>query len=168
MNKFASLLVLAIFLAPALAVADSECGDNLYYDAEGDVCLTANGSISPVTPTTGITGSNGISGQQGQSSGAGGINDQYIKGYATSIVGIINGILVPLLTAVAFIVFLYGVFNYFIKGAADEDAHKTGRTFIIYGIIGFVVIFSVWGLVGIVTDTLSLPSGGTHPTYPTL
>lgn len=100
--------------------------------------------------------------------GNGAINTSYIAGYANSVVGIINGILVPVLMAIAFITFLYGVFKYFILGGADGGAHSEGRTFIIYGIVGFVVILSVWGLVGILGATLGLSAGGSAPQVPTL
>ena len=98
---------------------------------------------------------------------AGSINTQYILGYANSITGIINSILVPVLLAIAFLVFLNGVYKYFIKGAADSKAQESGRMFIEYGIIGFVVIFAVWGIVWIAIDTLNLPNN-TSPTPPTI
>ncbi len=98
----------------------------------------------------------------------GGINTSYLQGYASSIVGIINGIFVPVLISIAFITFLWGVYKYFIAGAASDTEREEGRKFILWGIIGFVVIFSVWGLVGIVGSTLGLSPGGGPPSYPTL
>ncbi|MCX6786600.1 MAG: pilin [Candidatus Kaiserbacteria bacterium] len=94
-----------------------------------------------------------------------GINPTYIQGYASSITGIINGILVPVLISIAFIVFLWGIYNYFIKGADNEEARKTGKTFALYGIIGFVVLFSVWGIVQIFMGTLGLTAGNV-PAFP--
>ena len=92
-----------------------------------------------------------------------GINTTYIKGYADSITGIINGILVPLLIAVAFIVFLWGIYKYFIKGADNEKERETGRVFTLYGVIGFVIIFSVWGIVQIFMSTLNLKATNAPP-----
>ena len=96
-----------------------------------------------------------------------GINIQYIKGYSDSVISVINGILVPMLIAVAFIVFLYGAYNYFILGADNEDKRKEGRTFALYGVIGFVIIFSLWGIVNIFMGTLNL-SGRVAPAPPTI
>lgn len=96
-----------------------------------------------------------------------GINATYIAGYANSIVGIINGILVPTLIAIAFIVFLYGIFKYFIKGADSDKERETGRTFALYGVIGFVILFSVWGLVWIFMSTLGL-STTNAPAFPAI
>lgn len=83
-----------------------------------------------------------------------------ISPYSSAIINVINGILVPVLMAVAFIVFLWGVYNYFILGAADEKKRTDGRQFVLWGVIGFVVLFSLWGLVNIVASTLGLPLGG--------
>lgn len=97
------------------------------------------------------------------------INPTWLAYYWDLIVGTINYVLVPILMAVAFIVFLFGVYRYFIQGADDETARATGRKYVLWGIIGFVVITSVWGLVNIVKDTI-VPSSAksTHPNYPTL
>jgi hypothetical protein len=95
-----------------------------------------------------------------------GINQGPLASYASGIINIINGVLVPTLMAVAFIVFLYGVYKYFILGADDEKSRTEGRQFVLWGIIGFVVILSVWGLVAIVRNTFGLTTGN-NPTPPT-
>ena len=83
-----------------------------------------------------------------------------VQGLGNTIIDIINNVLVPLVFALAFIVFLWGVFQYFIAGADNEDKHKEGRQFVLWAIIGFVIIFTLWGLVNIVVSTLNLPAGG--------
>lgn len=69
---------------------------------------------------------------------------------------IINNVLVPLLLLVAFLVFIYGVFSYFILGGADEEKRAQGQKLIVYGIVGFFVMVSVWGLVNILVGTFNL------------
>ena len=96
-----------------------------------------------------------------------GINTGVITPYSGGIIRVINGIFVPVLMAIAFIVFLWGAYKYFILGAENESAKGEGRTFVMWGIIGFVVILSVWGLVAIVTNTFGLTSGGSAPKPPT-
>lgn len=93
-------------------------------------------------------------------------NPAAIKPYSDAIIYVINYILVPVLLAIAFIVFLWGAYKYFILGAADEKSRTDGRQFVLWGVIGFVVIFSVWGLVAIITGTLGLTTGS-NPTPPT-
>lgn len=97
-----------------------------------------------------------------------GINASYLLGYKNSIVFIINGLVAPVLLAIAFISFLFGVYRYFILGADNDTERATGRQFILWGIIGFVVIFSLWGLVAVVGSTFGLTAGGDAPPYPKL
>lgn len=101
-----------------------------------------------------------------QQPSSGGIDPSYLQGYKTSIIGIINGMLVPVLIAIAFITFLWGVYKYFILGADSDTERATGRQFVLWGIIGFVVIASVWALVNIVSGTLGLQIGNTAPPPP--
>ena len=150
-------LVLGGMLLPGLAQAQNGKG----YSDLGQACPSAGCAYGEVC-------SSGVCVLTSSQSGSGSINTTYIQGYADSIIGIINAILVPVLMAVSFIVFLYGVYKYFILGGADESAHSEGRTFIIYGVIGFVVILSVWSLVTILTQTLGLSPGGHAPSVPTL
>lgn len=94
---------------------------------------------------------------------AAGIDDQYIKGYKESIEKVINVYLVPLLIAVAFIVFLWGIYKYFIYSADNDTERAKGKTFALYGIIGLVIIFSVWGIVNVFMDTLKFDDNNAPP-----
>jgi uncharacterized membrane protein len=76
------------------------------------------------------------------------------------LTNIINGVLVPMIFAIAFLVFIWGVVNFFLLGAKDEEAREKGRNYILYGIIAFFVMVSVWGLVNILVGTFNLSSGG--------
>lgn len=76
------------------------------------------------------------------------------------ILAIINNVLVPLIFAVAFIVFIWGIFNYFIAGGANEEKRKEGRSLIVWGLIGFFVMISVWGLVNILVYSFGLNHRG--------
>lgn len=96
-----------------------------------------------------------------------GVNLNYLTPYSDGIINLINGILVPVLMAVAFIVFLWGVYKYFIYHGANETEKMEGRKYAMWGIVGFVIILSVWGLVRIVSGALGLQLGGSSPTPPT-
>lgn len=63
------------------------------------------------------------------------------------VVEIINPI-VLLLAASAFVVFLWGVFE-FIMHAGDETKRKEGKSAILWGIIGLVVIFGAYGIINL-------------------
>ncbi len=63
--------------------------------------------------------------------------------------------LMLLLTAGATILFLWGVFL-FIKNADDESGREEGRRAIMWGIVGLVIIFGVYGILGIALDTAGI------------
>lgn len=67
---------------------------------------------------------------------------------------IINPILL-LLTAVAFVVFLWGVFE-FVRNAGDESKRTDGRRAIFWGLIGLTIIFGVYGILNIALSAFGL------------
>ncbi|MES2023208.1 MAG: pilin [Patescibacteria group bacterium] len=71
-------------------------------------------------------------------------------------VGDLLNTVVPVLIALGVVYFIWGVVTYVVAG--DEEAKKTGRDRMIYGIIGLVVIVSIWGLVSILKSTFNLSS----------
>lgn len=72
---------------------------------------------------------------------------------ADSVIGFINDTLVPLVFALALIVFIWGLFTSFILPNGDRDQ---GRQLMLWGIIAFFVMVSVWGLVNILVGTFGL------------
>jgi heme/copper-type cytochrome/quinol oxidase subunit 4 len=62
-----------------------------------------------------------------------------------SIASLVDSAVIPLLYALAFILFLIGMVRFFFMGG--EEQRQKGRVFMLWGIIGFVVLFSVWSIV---------------------
>ncbi|MBI5405670.1 hypothetical protein HY972_01365 [Candidatus Kaiserbacteria bacterium] len=147
--------------APCTGSGQSTCDFGL-------TCTTTGEGYNTCQPPLGGVGNTG-NGSGGFSGTGGGINRIWVDAYRSGIVGVVNTVLVPVLIAVAFIVFLWGVFKYFIYGADNDTERATGRQFVLWGIIGLVVIVSIWGLVNITKDTL-IPAGANtnRPAYPTL
>lgn len=80
------------------------------------------------------------------------------------IVRLNNVIIYPLITlgtAVAVLVFAWGVFQY-VQKATDQSAHAKGAKAMMVGIIGFVMMLSAYGILNLVvrsvvgTDTKSV------------
>ena len=67
--------------------------------------------------------------------------------------------LIELMMAVALLIFLWGVYEYVLH-ADDESARSTGRTHMLYGIIGLVVMVSALAILTIATGTfgVSIPN----------
>jgi NADH:ubiquinone oxidoreductase subunit 2 (subunit N) len=80
------------------------------------------------------------------------------------IINTINNIIVPVLFAIAFIVFLWGAFQTFIMGASSEETKDKGKALMLWSLIGFFVMISIWGLVGILTGTVGFGNNGAAPT----
>lgn len=78
----------------------------------------------------------------------------FIGSGTTGIIGIINTIIVPTIFALAFLVFIYGVVKYFFLQGDEDTKREEGRQFILWGLLGMVVLFSVWGLVNMLLSTL--------------
>jgi hypothetical protein len=97
-----------------------------------------------------------------------GINISAITPYSNGLITVVNTILVPFLIAIAFMTFLWGVYKYFILGASNESEGAEGRQFVLWGIIGFVVIICVWGIVNLVMNTFGFSAGTSSPTLPTI
>ena len=72
---------------------------------------------------------------------------QYVGDGSTGIIGALNIVVVPVIMTLAFLVFVWGVINYFFLQGADESKRAEGRQFILWGILGMALLFSVWGVV---------------------
>jgi len=59
------------------------------------------------------------------------------------LTGIISASLIPLLFAIALIVFIWGVIQYITAGG-DQEERRKGIQYIIWGIVGLFVMTAVW------------------------
>ncbi|KND50789.1 MAG: hypothetical protein AB202_00045 [Parcubacteria bacterium C7867-007] len=78
-----------------------------------------------------------------------------------SLCALVNNTIIPignsivgLLFAVAFLLFIYGMFKYFFLKGGDPKARSEGRMFMLWSIIAFAVMFSVWGLVNLIINII--------------
>lgn len=70
------------------------------------------------------------------------------------IIAFINDVLIPLIFAVALLMFIYGMFKYFIAGGADEGNREDGKQLMLYSILGFVLMVSIFGIVNLIANGL--------------
>lgn len=83
----------------------------------------------------------------------------FIGSGTTGVIGVLNTIVVPLIVTLAFAAFVYGVVKYFFISGDNETSRGEGRQFIIWGLIGLAVLFSVWGFVNLMLSTLGISPG---------
>lgn len=62
---------------------------------------------------------------------------------------------VGILLGIATLIFLVGVIQYVVAGG-NEEKQKNAKGFMMYGIIGLVVMVAVWGIVNLLVNTLGL------------
>jgi hypothetical protein len=86
--------------------------------------------------------------------------------FVSNIMLFMNNILVPFVFAFAFLVFIWGMFKAFILGGSDEAAQSQGKSLMLYALIGFVVMISLWGIVNLLVSSFGF--GSAVPTLPTL
>lgn len=77
-----------------------------------------------------------------------------VNDFFDDVSSFINGTLIPLVFAIALLVFIYGMFQYFILGGGDEDSRETGRRLMLWSIVGFVAMVSIFGIVNLVAGGL--------------
>lgn len=76
-----------------------------------------------------------------------------VNDFLGDVSSFINGTLIPLVFAIALLMFIYGVFKYFILGS-DDDTRAEGKKMMLWSIVGFVVMVSVFGIVNLIAGGL--------------
>jgi len=74
---------------------------------------------------------------------------------------------IGLLFGVAFVYFVYGIFR-FIASQSDDKGREEGKNAIIYGIIGMVIMVSVFGIINVIAGTIGVdaPAAPTEDIFP--
>ncbi len=147
--SFVFLLSIASFFSQGVQAATGTFGETPYGggigSADGSHGIVNNSSsrgISGTTTATGLVCPTSL----------GTVTD-----FVNSLTCFAGKALVPLVFAVALLVFVYGVVKYVIA-AHDSNDREEGRMFMIYGIVALFVMVSVWGLVAVLANTFNVGS----------
>ena len=70
--------------------------------------------------------------------------------------------LITLLFALAMVFFLYGMVE-FLFNQANEEKKTSGKSHMLWGIIGITIMMGVWAILGIVLNTLGIPESEINP-----
>ncbi len=90
-----------------------------------------------------------------------------IETYFSLFIAIINRTLIPAIFALAFVVFIFYIYKYFIAGGSSDDERKKGRAFLLWSVIAFAIMISIWGIVNVLVNTFGFGSGQSRPALPT-
>lgn len=64
--------------------------------------------------------------------------------------------LITVLFAVAFVVFVYGLYEGFLAPNAGDEAREKGKKHIVWGIIGIAIMVSVFGIMNLIINTFDI------------
>jgi hypothetical protein len=76
--------------------------------------------------------------------------------FLENILLFISNVLIPFILGIGFLLFVWGMFLYFIAGGADEEKRGKGKSLIIWATLGFVIIIVFWGVINIVAGGTGL------------
>ena len=76
----------------------------------------------------------------------------------SNILAFTNTVLIPFIIGIGFLVFVFGMFRYFIAGGANDEKKEQGRSLMIYATLGFVLIIIFWGAVNLIASSTGLGS----------
>ncbi len=74
---------------------------------------------------------------------------------STFIICNINEAVIPLIFALALVMFIWGVVQ-FVLNSSEEAKKEQGRQFMLWGIIALTVMLCVWGIVNILANTFGI------------
>ena len=67
-----------------------------------------------------------------------------------------NTVLIPFIIGIGFLVFVWGMFQFFIAGGSNDEAKEKGKSLMIYATLGFVLIIVFWGVINLLTSSTGL------------
>ena len=73
-----------------------------------------------------------------------------------NILAFSNNTLIPFILGIGFLVFVWGMFRYFIAGGANDEAKEQGKSLMVYATLGFVFVIIFWGIINLVETSTGL------------
>lgn len=90
-----------------------------------------------------------------------------LEDYFKLFILVINRTLIPAIFALAFLVFIFYIYKFFIAGGSSDENRKKGREFLLWSILAFGIMISIWGIVNVLVNTFGFGYGQSRPQLPT-
>jgi hypothetical protein len=74
----------------------------------------------------------------------------------TNILTFTQTVLIPFILGIGFLVFVWGMFKFFIVGGANDDAKEQGKSLMVYATLGFLLIIVFWGVINLLANSTGL------------
>ena len=93
------------------------------------------------------------------------VNTTAMKTLINNLLGIFNTIVLPVLVAIAVIYIVIAAFQFAISGA-DEEKRTQARQKIVWGMVGIVILFAIYAIIGLIVNSLTGVGIGTSQPLP--
>ena len=70
-----------------------------------------------------------------------------------NILQFVNNVLIPFILGIGFLLFVWGMFQFFIAGGANDEAKEKGKSLMLYATLGFVLIIIFWGVINLIASS---------------
>ena len=87
---------------------------------------------------------------------------QAVQGILTDFALFIDGVLIPFLFGIAFLVFIINAVRFFVIQSSNEQGREKARNLVMYSILAFVFLIVFWGIINLLSSSLGL-DGCTTP-----
>lgn len=67
-----------------------------------------------------------------------------------------NEVVIPFIIGIGFLVFVWGMFQYFVAGGASDESREKGKRLMINATVAFVVIIIFFGAINLLTSSTGL------------
>lgn len=67
-----------------------------------------------------------------------------------------NNTLIPFIIGIGFLVFVFGLFQYFILGGSNDESREKGRKLMVSATFAFVIIILFFGFINLLTSSTGL------------
>jgi uncharacterized membrane protein YidH (DUF202 family) len=70
-----------------------------------------------------------------------------------NIATVTNTTIIPFIIGIGFLVFVWGMFQFFIAGGSNDESKEKGKSLMIYATLGFILIIVFWGIVNLLAQS---------------
>lgn len=94
------------------------------------------------------------------------VNPGPIRGLTQQVLDVFNAVVVPILVAIAVVWIIIAAFQFALSGG-DEEKRTAARNKMVWGLVGIVIIFAIYGIVRVLA-VIFTPTIGALPSTPSI
>ncbi|MEZ4103710.1 MAG: hypothetical protein R3B60_00265 [Candidatus Paceibacterota bacterium] len=79
-----------------------------------------------------------------------------LQTFIPNLVKFVSNVLIPFLFAIAFFIFVFAAFKYFVLESANEEGREKAKNLALYTILAFLFLIIFWGLINVIANSVGL------------